>query len=135
MASLSFTDCFVSINAVDLSAHARSVTINYSAEMLDETAFADTTRINKGGLKNWSLEVEFNQDFAASAPDVSLFSLVGSTATVIVRPTSSAVSATNPNYTGTGIIETYTPLGNSVGDLATASVTIQSAGALSRATS
>lgn len=135
MASLAFTNGFVSINGVDLSAFTRSVTINYSAELLDETAFADTTRVNLGGLKNWSMEFEFNQDFAASATDVSLFSLVGTASTLIVRPTASAVSTTNPNYTGSGILESYTPLGNSVGDLATATATFQSAGALSRATS
>lgn len=134
MASLSFTNGFVSINGVDLSAYTRSVTINYSAEMLDETAMADTTRVNLGGLKNWSMEFEFNQDFASSATDVSLFSLVGTASTLIVRPTASAVSTTNPNYTGSGILESYTPFGNSVGDLATANAMFVSAGALSRAT-
>lgn len=135
MATLAFTNGFCSINGVDLSAFTRSVNINYSAELLDETNMGDDTRVNKGGLKNWSAEVEFNQDFAASSTDVSLFSLVGTTFTVIFRPTASAVSTTNPNFTGTGILESYNPLGNSVGDLATANITIQSAGTLSRATS
>ena len=135
MATLALTGAHVEINSVDLSTFVRSVNINYAAEMLDETAMGDTTRTMKGGLKNWSMEIEFTQDFAASSPDVSLFSLVGSTFTVLVRPVKgSAVSATNPNYTGTGILESYNPLGNAVGDLATTSVTIQSAGALSRAT-
>lgn len=135
MASLHFNDAHVSIGGTDLSDYVQSVTINYSSEMLDETAMGDTTRKNKGGLLNWSIDVEFKQDFAASAVDVTLFSLVGTTFTVIVRPVAaSVVSATNPNYTGTGILESYNPLGNSVGDLATAPITIQSAGALSRAT-
>lgn len=134
MASLAFIDGFVSIGGVDLSDWVTSATVNYSAEMLDETAMGDTTRKNKGGLKNWSIDIEFKQDFAAGAPDVSLFSLVGTTFTVILRPTSAAVSATNPNFTGTGILESYSPLGNSVGDLAMAPITIQSAGTLTRAT-
>lgn len=137
MASLAFTDAHVSINAKDLSAFVQSVTINYSAEMLDETTMGDTTRKNKGGLKNWSIDVEFRQDFGTTpAPDIDLFSLVGTTFTVVVRPVKgTAVGATNPNYTGTGILESYSPIGNSVGDLALAPITIQSAGALSRATS
>lgn len=135
MPSLVLTDAFVSINAVDVSASVRSVTINYAAEMVDETAMSATTRTNKGGLKTWSMDIEFKQDFAASpAPDVVLFPLVGTTFTVIVRPVKgTVVGATNPNYTGTGILESYNPLTNSVGDLATAPITIQSAGALSRA--
>lgn len=134
MASLHFNDAFVSINAKDLSSFTRSVTINYAAEMLDETAMGDDTRINKGGLKNWSMELEMNQDFGATpAPDIDLFSLVGSTFTVIVRPVeASAQSATNPHFTGTGILESYPPLGNGVGELALTSISIQSAGTLSR---
>lgn len=135
MASLAFTDAVVTIGGTDLSDYVKTVTINYSSEMLDETAMGDGTRKNKGGLLNWSIDVEFKQDFAAAAVDVTLFPLVGTTFTVVVRPTSSSVSATNPNYTGTGILESYSPLGNSVGDLAVAPITIQSAGTLSRATS
>lgn len=136
MASQKFTDAFVSINSVDLSAWVKEVNLTYEAETLDETAMGDTTRKNKGGLLNWSYEITFKQDFAASAPDVSLFSLVGSTAATIVRPVNgTSVGATNPNYTGTGLIQSYKPFGQGVGDLAMASVSIVSAGALSRATS
>lgn len=135
MPSLALIDAFVSINAIDMSASVRSVSINYAAELLDETTMGDTTRENKGGLKTWSMDIEFKQDFAASpAPDVLLFPLVGTTFTVIVRPVkATVVGATNPNYTGTGILESYNPLGNSVGDLAVAPITIQSAGPLTRA--
>jgi hypothetical protein len=134
MASLAFTDCHVSLNSKDLSPFVKSVTINYAAEMLDETAMGDTTRINLGGLKNWSIDVEFIQDFGSTpAPDVDLFSLVGTTFACVIRPVkSSAKSATNPEYTGTGILESYNPIGNGVGELAMAPITIQSAGTLSR---
>jgi hypothetical protein len=134
MASLVLNDAYVLINAVDLSDYVQSATVNYSAEMVDETAMGDTSRKNKGGLKNWSIDVEFKQNFAAGAVDATLFSLVGTTFPVEVRPTSAARSATNPAYTGTGVLESYNPIGNSVGDLATAAITIQSAGTLTRLT-
>lgn len=133
MATLILDDASVVINSVDLSDHVQSVTINYSAELQDETAMGDDTRKNKGGLKNWSIDVEFKQDFAAAEVDATLFSLVGSTFPITVKPTSAAVSSTNPSYSGTGILESYNPIGNSVGDLATAPITVQSAGTLSRA--
>ena len=135
MASFVLNDASVTINSVDLSDHVQSVTINYGAEMQDETAMSDDTRINKGGLKTWSMDIQFKQDHAASEVDATLFSLVGTTFTVAVRPTSSAVGSTNPSFTGTGCLESYNPVGGSVGDLATTSVTIQSAGTLSRSTS
>lgn len=134
MASLALTDAFVSIGGVDLSDWVLSVTLPRGVESLDETTMGATTRIGKGGLKTWNVEVEFKQDFAAGGPDATLDPLVGTTATIIVRPTSAAVSATNPNYTGTGLITNYQPFGNSVGDLATCSVSIESAGTMTRAT-
>ena len=135
MAEFVFTDASVVVNAVDLSDHVRQVTLNYSAELQDDTAMGDDTRSRIGGLKDWSMEVEFNQDFAASEVDVTLFGLVGTTFTVTLKPTSGAVSATNPSYSGTGILESYPPMGGSVGDIATTSITIQAAGTLTRATS
>jgi hypothetical protein len=135
MAELVFTDAFVEINSVDLSDHVRQVTLNYSAELQDSTAMGDTTRERLGGLKDWSLTVEFNQDFAASEVDATLFSIVGTVFGVEVRATSSARSATNPGYNGNGILESYAPFGGGVGDLLVAPVTIQAAGTLSRSTS
>lgn len=135
MASTVLTDCFVSLGGVDISTYVRSVSLPYGAEMLDDTTMGDTTRINKGGLKTWSIDIELQQDFADNLIDEILFPLVGTTFTVIVRPVaSSVVGVSNPNYTGTGILESYQPLGQSVGELTTSTITIQSAGALSRAT-
>jgi len=135
MSELVFTDAFVSINSVDLSDHVKSVTLDYSADMQEITAMGDTTHVNLGGLKNWSMSVEFNQDYAAAKVDATMFSIVGSSVTVIVRPVNTGgVSATNPNYTGTGVIESYNPVNASVGEVGAATVSIQPGGALSRAT-
>lgn len=133
--NLVLTDCFVSFNAVDLSANVKSVTLDYSAEALDVTAMGDTTHIRIGGLKDWSASVEFHQDYALSSVDATLFPLVGSTGTLIIRPDNSdGVSTTNPNFTGTALLESYNPVGGAVGELAAASASFQAAGTLSRAT-
>jgi len=46
--------------------------------MLDDTVMGDTTRSNIAGLLNWSIDVEFLQDFASAKVDATLFALVGS---------------------------------------------------------
>lgn len=117
---------------MDLSDDTESVTLNYSAEMLDETAMGDTTRIRKGGLLDWSLDVNFHQDFAASQVDATLFSLVGTTTCVELRPLNSCSTTINPSYTGICVLETYNPVGGSVGSLLDAPATFQSAGTLAR---
>ena len=55
----------------------------------------------------------------------------------IVRcgPDSAAVGANNPKYTGNAILMSYPPLGNSVGELATGSLTLEGNGPLARAVS
>lgn len=135
MATFAFTNASVVINSVDLSDHVRQVTLNVQADQLDDTAMGDTFRSRIGGLKDWSVTVEFNNDFAASNVDATLWPLLGTTTTITVKPVNTATSATNPAYSGSVLVSQVQPLGNSVGDLATTSVTWQGAGTLSRATS
>lgn len=136
MAKFVLTDVFVSINSVDLSDHVKSITLDYGAAIQDKTAMSETTMSKLAGLKDWSASIEFHQDFAASEVDATLFSLVGAAAfAVIIRPTSSAVSSTNPNFTGNALLESYPPLSGNVGDVAATSITLQGDGDLTRATS
>jgi|ETNvirome_6_1000_1030641.scaffolds.fasta_scaffold10515_3 hypothetical protein len=134
MATLVYTNAFIQINAVDLSSHAESIGLNYASEMQDETAMGDSTRVRKGGLKDWSIDVNWHQDFAAASVDATLFSLVGTTVCVEMRPQNICSTAINPIFSGIGVIESYNPMGGSVGALLDAPTTIQSAGDLSRAT-
>lgn len=135
MATLVLTDASVVINSVDLSDHIRSISLPYEGEEVDDTNMGDTTRIMAGGLLSYGLDIEFSQDYAASKVDATLFSLVGSTTTVVVKPTSGSVSSTNPSFTGTMLLSSYSPINGNVGDLAVASVHFGPAGTLTRATS
>ncbi|WP_425401261.1 radical SAM protein [Algiphilus sp.] len=136
MSKLVLKDAHVEINSVDLSNQVQSVTINYGAELPEDTSMGDNTRSRLPGLKDWSLEITFHQNFAAGNVDATLFPLVGADAFAVkVRSTSAAVGATNPSYEGNALLESYQPIGNSVGEVATAPVTIQGDGTLSRVTS
>ena len=137
MATFVLYDAYLSVAGVDLSDHVRSVTVDAGQNLVDDTAMGDAFVSNTAGLATWSFSVEFLQDYASSKVDATLEPLlgIGNTAALVVRPTSSSVSATNPNYSGTGILESYNPIGGSVGDQAMASATFQSASALTRATS
>jgi hypothetical protein len=129
------TTAFVSINSVNLSAYVKSVSVSYKSEMQDDTAMGDTARSRIGSLKDYSLSIEFFQDYAAGAVDATLFGIVGSVVPIEIRGSSAAASATNPKYTGSAILETYQPVGGSVGDNLMAPVTMSGVGALTRATS
>lgn len=135
MATFALIDASITINAVDLSDHVRQVTINVEGEELEDTAMGDTFRSRLGGLKSWSLDLEFNQNFAASEVDATVWPIFGTVVAVVIKPTSSAISATNPAYSGSVLVNAYTPVSGSVGDLATTSVSWPGSGALTRGTS
>lgn len=135
MGTLTLTDAYITVDSNDISADSNQVTLNYEADAVEETAFGDDTHIMKGGLKNWSMDVSLNSDYAASALDSILFPLVGTVVTIEVRATSDSVGTSNPEYTASGLITSYTPIQGSVGDLATGTLNIVPAGTLSRVTS
>ena len=138
MATHVLTDAVVNINSVDHSDHVFQVTVNYGAEAVDDTTMGTAgTRSFAAGLKVASIDVDFYADEAASKVNVLLFPDVGVSRTVLVRPTSSAVSTTNPNYTLTAMSTTLTPLSGTVGAMNTVRVSYVAfgGGALSRATS
>jgi hypothetical protein len=131
----SYKDAFVSVDGTDLSAFIRTTTLTYSAEALDKTAVSDNTRSRIGGLKDWTVDLDFYQDFDASSVDAVLFDLIGSsTIALIVSPTTNAASSTNPQYTGTAYCESYTPVAGSVGEIMMSPVRFLAASDLSRVT-
>lgn len=134
MAEVVLTNAFMTIATDDISDHIRQVTLSYSAEPQDITAMSATTRARLGGLLDWSVAVEFNQDYAAGEIDVLLFPLVGTSVALVIRPDSGAASATNPEYTGNAILDQYQPMGGTVGDAHVAPVNFVANGALARGT-
>lgn len=134
MAVFVATDYNIKINGTDFSANLTQAELSLEADDVEVTAFGSTYRSRIGGLKQGSLNLQFNQDFGASGLDSVLFPLLGTAATVIIKPTSTAVSATNPSYTFNALVTSYTPISGSVGDLATFSITWPVSGAVTRAT-
>lgn len=122
MATFSLTDARVEVNSVDLSDWATSVTLPIEYEALEDTAFGDTARSRLAGLQDSTIQINFNQDFAASAVDATISGIDGTVVVVKIRPTSGSISATNPEYVGSYLVAEYSPFTNSVGELATTSV-------------
>jgi hypothetical protein len=130
-----FLDASVTVNSVDLSSFVRSVTIETNTEVLDQTAMGDTTRVKVAGLKDWTISVEFYQSYYTAEVDATLFPLYdnGTQFSVVVLPTSDAVGAYNPSYTGTAILPSYQPIAGAHNDILSSTVTFESAGDLTRA--
>ena len=135
MAIFVATDFSVSINgSTALASYLTQVELKVSANDITTTAFGSTYVTRIAGLKEGSLTLQFNQDYAAAAVDAVLFPLLGSNATVVIKPTTSAVSSANPSYTQVCLVTDLTPVSGNIGDLATFSVTWPTNGTVTRAT-
>ncbi len=136
MAQLVLDNPYVNINSVDLTAYVRSVTLNLSANIMENTASGATAIGRIAGLKDNSLAVTFNQDFASAKVDATIAPLVGAAAfPIIVKPDGSATAVTNPKWTGNAVLETYPVMAGTVGDNYEVPVTFLCDGAWTRATS
>lgn len=132
MSELVLTNAFISVAGTDMSDHVRQITINYGSDIEDSSAMSVASHARLGGLKDWSVDVEFNQDYAVNDIDDKLFDLVGTSVALIIRPVATAKSTSNPEFTGNAILESYNPLQGAIGAIAIAPATFQGNGALAR---
>jgi hypothetical protein len=138
MARLVLTDASVVVNGINLSEFITSVALSTSDDVVETTGMGTAgARSRVAGLADNSLTLEFNQDFATSAPEITInaigSSLVGTNTTVVVKPTSAAVGASNPSYTFSCVVAEWQPLSAAVGELATVSATWPISGAITKA--
>ena len=130
----SATDFDISINSVDFSDSLAALTLDVSREQLEVTSFGNTARRYIAGLQDASVTLSFHQDFAVGSVDSTLWSNLGGTVAIVVKPTSSAVGSANPSYSFNALVVQTTPFSSNVGDLATMDVTWPVDGAITRGT-
>lgn len=135
MAAFVITNPVIVFAGTDISDHVTSVTIDDSVADIDTTNMASGgNHTRTGGLKDGSISLELQNDFAAGSIDSLFFSNRGALVTITVKATSSATSATNPLYSASYLVNQY-KLGGKTGDLSMVSVSLPRSGALTRATS
>ena len=125
----------LTVNAVDLSNHVTSCTINRSFDELEVTAMGDTGHKFVKGLEASSITIDFLNDTATSNVLQTLQAAWGTNVTVTAKQTSAATSATNPLYTMTCLINNTTDINGAVGDLSTQSLTLNVSGTIAVSTS
>ena len=112
----------VTLNSVDLSDHVTSVTINRSFDELEVTAMGDTAHKFVKGLEASTITIDFLNDTAASEVLQTLQGAWGTTVPLTLKQTSAAVSAANPEYQTTVLVNNTTDINGAVGDISTQSI-------------
>jgi hypothetical protein len=113
----------VTLNSVDLSDHVTSATINRSFDELEVTAMGDTAHKFVKGLEASTITIDFLNDTATSEVLQTLQAAWGTTVPLTLKQTSAVVSAANPEYQTTVLVNNTTDINGAVGDISTQSIT------------
>ena len=125
----------VKVNTVDLSDHVTSVTLNRNFDELEVTAMGDSGHKIVKGLEAFSITIDFINDTASASVLATLQAAWGTNVTVVLlQAKGTAVSATNPLYTATCLVNNTTDINGAVGDLSTQSITMNVSGTVAVAT-
>jgi hypothetical protein len=113
----------------DLSDQANACTITVGVDALESTAFGDTGHRFVAGLQSVEVSIDFFLSYggsgATSEVETALAAMVGlGTTTLVISPSGTTETASNPEYTITNaMLENFTPINSTVGELATVTAT------------
>jgi hypothetical protein len=116
----------VKINSVDLSDHVTAVTINRTFDELEITAMGDSAHKFVKGLESATVTIDFLNDTATSNVLATLQAAWGTTVTALFVQTKGSptvVSATNPLYTVSLLVNNTTDINGATGDIGVQSIT------------
>lgn len=123
MSAFVLTDTSIYVGALDQSCFSDTVSLDRSGDVLDATTFCSGGwRVMVPGLSTWSASFGGPQDLAATAasatltPDEHYLLTVGSAYPLMMVPQGAAEGSVA--YGSNAIIQQYTPVMGSVGDLA-----------------
>jgi hypothetical protein len=112
-----------------------AVTLNRSFDELEVTAMGDTGHKFVKGLEASSVTISFLNDTASANVLATLQAAWGTSVTcVLLQEKGTAVSATNPLYTFTALVNNTTDINGSVADIGMQDVTWTINGAITVAT-
>ena len=102
------------IATVDLSEYITSITLTQTFDEVETTTMSSTAHQFSKGLESSTLAVDFLNDWAAAKVQQTLQAAYGTSVTAIVIPVKgTVVSASNPTYTMSILVNNLTPVGTS----------------------
>jgi len=101
-----------------LTDHCSAAVLTLKAEALENTAFGQTSRTFTAGLYSNELTLTLYQSYGATEIETYLNSMFGVISTIVISPSGTSETASNPEYTLTGCyLESVTPINTKVGEL------------------
>lgn len=134
MAIYSMTATRVEVAGTNFSDHGVSADLSIDVNTLESTNFASAGWTEMiAGIKSATVNLTFNDDFAASNIDSTIWTNLGATVSVKLRPVNTTTTSTNPEFQFTALV-TQHRFGGQVGAIAQKQVSWPVTGAITRAT-
>ena len=113
------------VTTYDVSDQATAVTLTVGNEELDATTMGDTGRKFVGGLQSVEVTLTLFLSFGSNEVEAMLADVVGKgTTTLVISPSGTTESATNPEYTITNAMLASAPvISSTVGELSSVDLT------------
>ena len=118
------TNAAPTVPSIDISSYVTNAVINQIVDELEVTAMGDTAHKFVAGLQSGTFTIDFINDWAASQVNETLSAAFGKTLAVsVITVKGTAVSATNPTYQFSILVNNLTPIGQGgVSEIATSSL-------------
>jgi hypothetical protein len=112
------------VPSIDISAYVTNAVINQIVDELEVTAMGDSAHKFAAGLQSGTFSIDVINDWAASQVMTTLNAAFGQTLAVsVITVKGTAVSATNPSYQFSILVNNLTPIGTGgVAEMATSSL-------------
>jgi hypothetical protein len=119
------TNAAPTVPSIDISSLVTSAVINQIVDELEVTAMGDSSHKFVAGLQSGTFTIDFINDWANSQVMQTLNEAFGKTLAVsVITVKGTAVSAANPSYQFSILVNNLTPVGTAgVAEVATSSVT------------
>lgn len=131
MAKHVLVDASLTVNAVDLSDHVKTISYSDGINGVDAAAMSELQDYEMPGtIKVGDISVTFFQDYATSKVYATIHPLVAARTTfnIIVKPASGAAAATNPQFTIAVFVRSFSFVNGTRGDGHMSQVTFAPAG-------
>lgn len=118
------TNAAPTVPSIDISSYVTNAVINQIVDELEVTAMGDFSHRYVAGLQSGTFQLDFINDWAASQVNETLNAAFGKTLAVsVITVKGTAVSATNPTYQFSILVNNLTPIGQGgVSEIATSSL-------------
>jgi len=114
----------VIVGTTTITDHVSTVSLAREIDQVEITAMNDTVQNMIGGIERPTLNLELYNDFASASVNSLFEDALGTKLNIKLIPVSGTVTATNPSYTMSCLISSWTPVNGAIDSVASVSVSL-----------